>query len=65
MGRPVWRSGKAGKQKDLSLIPLQLSFLFKSCRLWIYCLVTLSLTMTEILGRSVENKKKKKQIINC
>ena len=31
---PVWPSGKAGKQRDLGLNPLRLSFLFKSCGLW-------------------------------
>ena len=31
---PVWPTGKAGKQKDLGLNPLRLSFLFKRCGLW-------------------------------
>ena len=31
---PVWPSGKAGKQKDLSSMPLRLSFSFLSKSLW-------------------------------
>ena len=43
---PVWPSGKAGKQKDLSSIPLRFSFGFLSKSLWfVDSLVTLPLTV--------------------
>ena len=45
----VWSSGKAGKQKDLGLILLQLSFLFKKVVVCGHGLVTLSLTINEML----------------
>ena len=45
----VWPSGKAGKWKDLGLIPLQLSFLFKKVVVCRHCLVTLSITFIETL----------------
>ena len=38
---PLWPTGK---QKDLGLIPLQLSFLFRKVVVCGHCLVTLSLT---------------------
>ena len=31
--KPVWSSGKGGKQRDLGSNPLRLSFVFKSCGL--------------------------------
>ena len=31
--KPVWPSGKAGKQRELGSNPLRLSFVFKSCGL--------------------------------
>ena len=37
-------SGKVGKRKDLGLIPLRLSFLFKMVVVCGHCLVTLSIT---------------------
>ena len=46
---PVWPSGEAGKQKGLRSIPLWLSFFVKKVVVCGHCLVTLSLTINEIL----------------
>ena len=46
---PVWPSSKAGKQKGLGSIPLQLSFLTKKVVVCGQCLVTLSITINETL----------------
>ena len=50
--QPVWPSGKgveAGKQRDLGLNPLRLSFLFEKVVFCGNCLVTLFLTINETL----------------
>ena len=45
---PVWPSGEAGKQKGLGLILLWLSCLFKKVVVCGHCLVTLSITITNM-----------------
>ena len=44
---PVWSSGKAGKHKGLSSLPLRLSLLFKKIVVCGHCPVTLFLTTIE------------------